>query len=131
VLRTLSSSRLFGVQNITAATAQPWNTLISDWALALWADDAPELAGVNVNPRYRYNSINLRHTIINSGSFSLRPQVLPVNGFLAAGMLEASSLRFFLLGGTAPSPVHLTFSGKWGGQFAASAGPQLTVMRVR
>jgi IPT/TIG domain-containing protein len=132
LLRALSSARVNGPQNVSAATGRPWNALLSDWALALWADDAPELAGVQINARYQYTSINLRTTINTSGSFSLRPAQIGFSGFARQGTLEASSMRFFLLGGaSASAPLHLAFSGKWGGPFAASASPQITVLRVR
>src|SRR6185369_4143796 len=39
ILRTLTQSTLSSVQNVAAATGKTWGSLLSDWAVALWADD--------------------------------------------------------------------------------------------
>lgn len=132
VLRTLARSTLNGAQNMSSATGQSWSTLLSDWAVALWADDAPELSGVQVSARHSFNNINLRTAVTTGGSYPLRPTQLGFADFALGGVLSASSQRMILLsGGLPPRPLNLAFTGQHGGPFTTGAVPQITFLRVR
>ena len=130
LLRTLARSTTSSVQNVTAATGQTWSTLLADWGVALWADDAPELAGVQLNARHTFNNINLR-TALNA-PYPLRPLQLGFSNLLFNGIMPASSQRHVLLdGGAGTNSLNLVFSGQLGGPFDSRATPQLTFLRVR
>jgi hypothetical protein len=132
LLRTLSRSTEFGVQNVTSATGQSWSTLLSDWAVALYADDAPELVGVPLNARHTFNNMNLRQTF-STTPYPLRPTQLGFADALLTGTMAASAQNHLLLDALAlpARPINLTFSGQRGGPFAADAAPQITVLRIR
>ncbi|MGH7469436.1 MAG: IPT/TIG domain-containing protein [Longimicrobiales bacterium] len=136
LLRNLARSTLVGVPNVTAATGQTWSTVFSDWAVALYADDAPELNGVQLNARHTFNNINMRQTFSPTPS-STYPLSLGEGGFssdiLYNGVLAASAQIYLMLrAASAPlRPINLVFSGPRGGAFAADAAPQLTILRVR
>ncbi|MGH8433850.1 MAG: hypothetical protein ACRERX_05095, partial [Pseudomonas sp.] len=130
LLRTLARSATSGPQNVTAAIGQPWPTVLSDWAVALWADDAPELAGVQLNARYTFSNINLRTALGPPYPLAARRMALFTN--LYARTIPASSQRFLLLDAAgAVGPINMIVSGELGGPFATAAAAQLTLLRVR
>jgi hypothetical protein len=134
LLRTLSRSTLSGIENVSAATGQPWSGLLADWAVALWADDAPEFSGLQINTRHTLNNINLRQVMgAAQTSYPLRVTQLGFSDVLLAGSLAASTQRYALLDGTATPalPVNLAFTGPLGGAFALTGVPQLTLLRIR
>jgi uncharacterized protein (TIGR03437 family) len=132
LLRKLTQGPASSVQNVTAATAQAWSTLMSDWAVALWADDAPELALVPVKREHTFTNINLRSALGPSGNFPLRPANVSFGDFVVSGRLRASSQRHVLMRmNTLPGAVNLAFSGQRGGPFSTSAVPQVTILRVQ
>lgn len=132
LLADLTRSTSTGVANVTARTGKAWRSLLSDWSVALWADDAPDLAGVTLRPELTFPDVNLRQRIAPSGNYPLG--VSTYNGFqdfVQTEILVASSQSYVLLrGGTMPQPLNLTFAGKHGGPFATGAAPQLTILRV-
>jgi hypothetical protein len=129
LLASLTRSTSSGVANVTSQTGKPWRDLLSDWSVALWADDAPDLAGVTLRTELTFPDMNIRQRI---PSYPLTPTLF--NGFqdfIQRETLVASSQSYVLIrGGTAPLPLNLTFAGKYGGPFATSAAPQLTVLRA-
>lgn len=132
LLATLTQSTSTGVANVTAQTGKTWRALLSDWSVALWADNAPDLAGVTLRPELTFPDMNLRQRIAPTGNFPLSVSVFNAfQDFLLTETLVASSQSYVLLrGGTAPQPLNLTFAGKHGGPFATGAAPQLTILRV-
>lgn len=133
LLRNLSDGPQSGVQNVTASTGQPWSKLMSDWAVALWADDAPELAGVTLRPEHSFPNINLRATITNPvGAYTLSPLRVPFDDFVVRGKLAAASQRHVLMeSGANPKSVNLAFTGQRGGPFGTQAVTQISILRVR
>ena len=133
LLRTLTQSTASSVQNVTNATGQRWSKLMSDWAVALWADDAPELVGASVKPQYTFPNINLRQTLNLGSTYALRPTTVGFTDFVVSGSLKASSQRHVLVdAGVAPiRPVNMALTGQRGGAFALNALPQVTIFRAR
>lgn len=133
LLRRLTQTTLSGVNNVTAVTGRSWDSLLADWSVALWADGAPELQGVTLDPRFTYADIDLREEYARyNAAFPLSPVPLLMQDFIARDTLPAGSMDYLLLRapGAAPPPLHLNFAGRQGAPFSG-AGPQLTIVRVR
>jgi hypothetical protein len=131
ILRTMTQSTNTGVQNVTTATGRTWSSILSDWAVALWADGAPELQGVTLKREQRFLNINLRAVLTSAGQYPLAPTRPGFVDFNVNGTLRASSQRHVLLLGSGTPSMGLAFSGQRGGPFSASARPQLTILRVQ
>lgn len=133
LLRKLTQTTNSSVQNVTIATGQRWSKLLSDFAVALWADDAPELLGATVQPQYTFSNMNLRSAFGGSTGYALRPVTVSFSDFIVRGNLRASSQRHVLVDGSGNTTrsVNLALTGQRGGAFAVNALPQVTVFRVR
>ncbi len=128
LLRTLTNSATSSVSNVTAATGQAWSTLLSDWAVALWADNVPGfLPSGPLSPRHVFPNLNLR---VAAGANSLSPPTVGQADFVVAGFLGASSQRHILLT-QGNRPVNLAFTGQRGGPFVSAAIPQVTILRIQ
>src|SRR5690606_84901 len=91
VLRALTQSKLDGVENVVDATKTPWAELFARWSLALWADGAPELEGVAIDPVYTFRGFNLRREIAGAGRFPLQPADHAFADLWLNGTLPASA----------------------------------------
>jgi hypothetical protein len=132
VLRGITQSRESSITNVVAQTGKPWSTLMANWAVALYADDAPELAGITVRPEYTFPNINLRNAIVDGGGYPLRPPFRNYEDFVMSETLPASSQAYLTVQATSnPRPFSLNLSGQLGGPFPASAAPQLSILRLR
>jgi hypothetical protein len=136
LLAELTQTTLSSTQNVTTATEQPWAVLLSDFALALFADGAPELTGVALPARYTFTDFNPRTAITQeAGSWPLQPRVQTLGDGGITGDLPSSSSSYLQLnapaGSTSYPAVNLLFTGVRGGPFRASTVPQLSVMRLR
>ena len=123
-----------GVPNITTATGQPWPSLLGAFAIAIWADDAPELAGVTIDSGYRFTNLDVRATLANvSGGYSLRPATLAWGDFQWSGTVASAGEEYTLIRvpAAAPPPFRLALTGLRGGRFDAATPVQLTVLRIR
>lgn len=130
ILERMTNTTTSSVANVTAATNASWHELLADWGVALWADNAPELAGINVDARYQFPSINLRQVIVSGTSgFGLAPTRVGFDDFALTGQLNASSQRYVLMSSNAQQSAFLNFAGLQGGAFTSSAVPQIAVMR--
>ncbi len=135
ILTKLTQTTLSSTDNVTAQTGLPWNVLLNDWTIALWADNAPQLAAAPVDPRYRFPNINLRATLGQpafGGFYRLQPPSEPFTGFTVTGTVVSSAAAYFILNGSSTSgPLSLGFSGLRGLPFAGQVVPQLGIMRIR
>jgi hypothetical protein len=135
LLGRLTRSDLSGSANVATETGQPWSRLFSDFSIALWADGAPELQGVSVDPRLSFIDFDLRRVLGQfQGGFPLRPQVLAYADFLVADALPAAASDHFLIQTTSlgPPTLGLTFAGAFGGPFTGlNAKGQIAILRVR
>ncbi|HEX7091984.1 MAG TPA: IPT/TIG domain-containing protein [Longimicrobiales bacterium] len=133
LLGRLTQTTLSGVANVTSATGRSWGDLLADWSIALWADDAPELQGVALDPHFTFPELNLREEYARGDDpFPLSPVSIGMLDFIALDTLPASSMDYLMLvaPSDAPPPLHLNFAGARGAPFQ-SAGAQLTIVRVR
>lgn len=134
VLRTLSQNAAVGDANVTQATNRPWAELVAEFAVAVWADRAPELAGLTLSPRLTLRDFDLRAGVGSlQGGFPLNPAVIPFADFMLSGLLEPAAQNYHILEApvTGPADLHVAFNGRYGGNFAAGEAPQLTLLRIR
>ncbi len=135
ILTKLVQTTLSSTDNVTAQTGTGWSILINDWAIALWADNAPQLASVNVDPRYTFPNINLRATLGQpafGGVYLLQPTTEPFTGFTTAGTVVSSNAAYYIMSGSASAaPLSLSLSGPRGLPFAGQVVPQIGIMRIR
>ncbi len=137
VLANLTQTTLSGTTNVAAAAGAPWASLFGDWSIALWADDAPDLAsGAALDPHYTFGTWNIWKALGQAalgGAFPLQPATLGFASFTDSGSLQPSSAAYYLIstGSTATSTLlRLTLTS---GQAAAvsDASLSLAVLRVK
>ncbi len=136
LLGRLTTSPRSGVANVTAETGQAWSTLLSQFAVAVWADGAPELQGATLAPRLTFPDFDVRRLLGQfQGGFALRPRTFGHTDFLVTGSLPSASQDYLFIDaptGSAPSPLSITLTGIRGGSFTGlNAAGQLTLFRVR
>lgn len=133
ILRTITSSMRVSIDNVTRAAGSSWSELMSDWAVALWADNAPQLPAGTVAAKHTFPNIDLRRTIGNGFSYPLYVTSLPYSDFALRGALHPSAQRFVYLVGpaTAGPPLTVSVTGSHGGAFAPTGNVQVTILRVR
>jgi hypothetical protein len=121
-----------GVANVEAQTGRAWEDIVGEWALALWAAGAPELDGVQLDPRLTYGTFPLREILTGSGGYPLRPEQQNFSDFTwASDLLPATFEHFLLMSSFAAGPVYtLSMAGRYGGPFY-SGTPRAAVLRVR
>lgn len=132
LLTRLTATTEVGTDNVAAATGVPWSSLMSDFAVAVFADDAPDLAGVSIPARFTFPDINLR-TVLSFGGFALDMDLVSFSDFALAGQLPPASQQYAYVqapllgsGGT----LNIVYGGAHGGPFQNGA-PRLIIMRVR
>ncbi|MGQ0560364.1 MAG: IPT/TIG domain-containing protein [Gemmatimonadota bacterium] len=133
ILAKLTRSTLSSVSNVTAQTGKAWSTLLAEWSVALWADEAPELAGVSLRKELTFPNMDLRQRMRSTdGTYPLKPSVYDFMDFIHLAKLPASSQDYVMMpaGSSASTQLSLSFSGQRGGAFATSAAPQMTVLRI-
>jgi hypothetical protein len=127
ILTKLTKSTKTSVDNVVAQTGRSWSSLMRDWGIALWADDAPELNGVTPKKEFTFPNMNIRQRI---APYPLAPSIYGFQDFIEKETLPASSQSYVIVkAGVNASPLSLTFGGTQGGAFPTSAVPQLTVFR--
>jgi hypothetical protein len=134
LLRRVTQTTRASVDNVRAETGTPWQRLVENWAVALWADGAPELAGSAVEPRFTFPNMNLRSEVTpTNGGFPLQPRQFGFQGFTIAEELASSTGGYIILRHNGPTAASLSlgFHALPGSVAAAAATPQLSVLRIR
>jgi hypothetical protein len=133
LLERLTSSTSTGAVNMAGATGRPWREMLAEFATALWADRAPELATAPQDAHFTFDSFDLRAAINSlSGSYPLAPAAVPFVDLLQSGSIAAASAEYLMLEApTAQAALDLAFTGLHGGPFATASAPQLILLRVR
>ena len=134
LLARLTQTTMSGISNITSATGRNWPALLVEWSVALWADDAPELQGITLDPRFTFPNVNLReeYARLFGQGFPLSPVSISIRDFVAFDVLPAASMDYLMLVAppVAPPPLHLNFAGAQGAPLEGSEA-RLTIFRVR
>ncbi|HSJ23300.1 MAG TPA: IPT/TIG domain-containing protein [Longimicrobiales bacterium] len=134
LLQRLTSSTRTSVANVVHETGRPWRDLASDFGVALWAADAPDLEGP-LDARYTFPGFNLRQALSTvPGAYPLQVSQLSWQDVLATGAVGAGSHRYFRVStpssGDVPT-VTWMLSGLRGAPLDASAGLAFSLVRVR
>jgi hypothetical protein len=133
LLRRLTSNQQSGMANLTGQAGQPWDRMVTDMAVALWADGAPELGSAPLAARYRFVGFNLRAELGSvSGGYSLWPTTLGWRDFAVTGTLAAGGSEYLLL--ATPStgePLSFVLSGARGAPFDSGTTARMSILRVR
>jgi hypothetical protein len=134
LLGQLTGASESGAQNIVARTGKPWAALLSDFAVALYADDNPDLTGVTLDPRYTFVGFNMRSEFGMGPSYPLATHSHTYNDSAIAGRLPSSTWQYEYVQSPAFSngtSLNLAFTGRYGALFGSGVVPQLNVMRVK
>jgi hypothetical protein len=139
MLRQLTRSSVSGIANIEAVAKKTWETLLGEWAVALWADNAPELGSPPLESRYTFTNMNLRDALGTSqpqapfnGTYALRPPEAGFVDFLNAGVIQSGSQSYMLIkAGQNAQPIVVNLTGPRGAALPVSARAQISLLRVR
>jgi hypothetical protein len=127
LLGRLVSSPSFGVRNLTDAVGLPWESLVADWAGALYLDgtSVPARPGLNVP------GVNLRDALSDGdGTYPLLPIPFGGGSGLFSGTLWSSAPYYFIIS-PPPGGISLSAGGPLGGAPEANSGLQLLVIRLQ
>lgn len=132
LLERMTGSTTTGAANVAAATGKAWSELSADFAVALWADGAPELSGSPVDSLFTFPAFDLRSAVAPfPGGFPALADTVPMQDFLLAADLPSASQKHLVLRRLgAGSGFRLAFTGPRGGPFATGI-PALTILRIR
>ncbi len=137
-MRSLEQTNLVGGATVTAATGQPFATVVSRWALANYVSDLP---GFNAPPELQY--VSWRFRTIYASLHAQRPDrfgkpfPLTTPSMLATAVSLVGTLRagsgWYALATQAPSApgFRLLFSGPGGAALPAALIPRLNVIRIQ
>lgn len=133
LLRSLTGSSLSGPANVAQQVGKPWDVLMRDFGVALWADGAPQLTAP-VDVLHTFNDFDPRAVIgAVSGGYPLQPTQLGWADFFVTGSIGAASQTHFLL--TAPTGggpnLNFVLSAAHGAPFDTGGRATLTILRVR
>ncbi len=122
--------------NVVAQTSLGWSILINDWSVALWASDAPQLAGVIIDPRYTFPNFKLRRILGQpalGGVYLLQPTVESFTGFNTGTqtVLSATSAYYTVAGSAATGPLAVSLAAPGGSPFTSTIVPQLAILRYQ
>lgn len=133
LLKQLMATTDESVLNISSRTRESWQTLVGDWFLALFADNAPELAGARIDPRYTYPNLDLRSEIssaMTNGAYPLQPRASK-GDFVLSGTLAPSAPSYVVLKPDTRGVLGLGMSGPGGKALPENAQAGLWVWRLR
>jgi hypothetical protein len=141
MLRQLTRSSVSGIANIEAVSKKAWENLLSEWSIALWADNAPELGPTRVDNRYTFPNMNLRDALGTSqtqppfnGVYALRPPETGFVDFLTAGVVAPSSQSYLLIkakAGDPAQPIVVNLTAPRGAALPANSRAQFSILRIR
>jgi hypothetical protein len=139
ILRRLTESPLVGTENLEAAAGEPLAELLSDWFLANYVSNHPDLS--SVPPRLQFSTWDFRATFgsLNSQdqsrfpkAFPIDPPVLGSGSFSVSGMLGSGSGAYYRVvqsAGEAGFTVELV--DETGDPLSGPARPILNVIRIK
>ncbi len=137
ILGRISRGTASSTVNVTAETQKSWPILINDWTVAMYADDAPELASAAVESRYTYPNINLRSVlsdprIAQGFGYPLRPVSYNFTDFAVTDTLPAATANHVIVqSNNGLQELGLSLGGIKGISFPPDAKPQIAIMRLR
>jgi hypothetical protein len=142
VIRRLSETSLTGAANIADAAGEPFSRLVSEWILANWVSDSPDISPrTNTPPRLQYRTWQFRSTfqLLHDQlpdrfdrPFPIVPRAFVGGSFYVVGVLRAGSGDYLEVEQLATQGgFTLRFQDPTGGPIATAAEPRLNVIRMR
>ena len=134
--RALVQTSNTGAQNVAAVAGDPFETIVSRWALANWVTDNPiapaELKYDSWNLHAVYSSLHSQSPGLFPNFYPLVPTVSAGRDVNFSGTLRAGSGIYHRATQTAGDPgFTLSFTAPNGGVIGASLVPRLNVMRLQ
>jgi hypothetical protein len=136
--QSLLQTTLTGAQNVATQTGDPFDVVVTRWALANWVSDLP---GFTAPPELTYDSWSFRTTYASlhaqdAGNFPkdypLTPTASAGRSVSLSGTLRAGSgIYHRALQGPSAAGFTLLFSTASGGPLDATRFPRLSVIRIR
>ena len=123
LLGALTRGTLRGIENVEDQTGLTWAQLLSDWGVALWADDLP-----GIDATFQYPTLDLRGAV-GAGPTAL--QSLLGEFETVSGTLPPSSVAHLVLRGESLEDVGLGLADGGGTGRIPSAEVTLTAVRIR
>lgn len=126
-LRTLTTSKRTGVENVTFAIGRDWEDIVSDWVGSLYLDGV----SVPVRSGLRVLGVNLRVVLARDGAYPLSPQTVGEASFSISGSLWSSAPDYYILKTPEVGGVAVNVSGPNGRPPAPPSGLRILVVRLR
>jgi hypothetical protein len=127
LLRRITASTLTGVTNLSVATGRSWESLLADWAGALYLDGT----GVPVRPQLLIPGVNLRQALSGfDGAYPLRPRSFGTASFVHEGSLWSSAPDFLIITPPVSGGLALGATGPNGQPPEKAMGLRLLVVRI-
>lgn len=139
VLRRLAETSQVGTANVAAATGEPMPQLLSEWFLANYVSDHPDVAQIPEAVSYRtwdfrtlYNSLHEQDPGLFDRIFPLEPVEFADGVFDVSGTLRSGSGAYILVHQSpGQGGFRVEIVDGLGDPLAGDAGPQLSVFRIR
>ena len=119
-----------GVSNLTSKAGVPFDSLVTGWLLANYADDA----GIaKLSPRYTYKSWNIRDVMsdFNNGAFPLRVDELRGDMIFDTSIRSGSGVYFRASEGPTSEPRSFRLLDPTTGAPASFTGARLVTLRAK
>ena len=121
---------------VATVTGDPFATIVTRWALAIYATDRPgipaELQYDSWNLHTVYFSLNAQRPDAFQKPYPLSPLMFPAQTIGLLGSLHAGSGLFFDATQSANDPgFTISFTAPTGAPISAAMGPRLTVLRLQ
>src|SRR2546426_5331742 len=136
--RKLVQTTLTGAANVAAQTGQPFDAVVTRWALANWVSDLagftapPELTYKSWHFRRTFASLNAQDSVTFSRVFPLLPTASGASAVNLAGTLRAGSGVYHRALQGASGPAFTLFLSRDGSAaLPGQIGARLSVIRIR
>jgi hypothetical protein len=94
ILKTMASSPLSGILNLTGASGLSWPDIVSNWSGSLYLDGT----GLPVRPELEVSGVNLRFALLSHGGYyPLQPTSLGPGSMSVSGTLWSSAPAYFII----------------------------------
>ena len=134
VLQRLTENAHVGTANVTSITHTDWQTLLGDFAVALYAASLPPHQRGALNAQHRYRAFDLSAALrsVTTGAYPLQTTRLAFGDFVQSATLRAATTSYTLLSaGQELKTLHLSVTAPRGLALRTGAPLQLLVMRIR
>jgi len=127
LMRRIAGSTQTGVGTVSASMGRLWESLVSDWAGAMYLDGLP----VQVRIGLKFPGFDLRYSLsVFDGEFPLQPPVMGRDSFAESGSLWSSAPDYYIITPPEAGGIALNVSGPEGRPPDAVSGLWVLVVRL-